>query len=368
MKLTIGQEEFITGIQAVQNVVSTRTTLPILANVLMKAEGNQLKMTATDLDVTITKTVKATVEEEGSFTMPVKKLHNIAREVGGKQVKIEVNKGICSIESGSFSTRLNGLPEEEFPPMPEFSEQNIIKMEQAKVKSMLRRTAYAVSLDENRYVLNGLFLSFKDKKLTMVATDGRRLALAEEEAEQPQEKPIEIIVPTKAIQELSRQLGEEGEVEIKITENQASFSTGEKEEGAAQVVTKLVEGAYPNYKQVIPSESKYRVTMDKEELLHALKRADIMTSDKANSVKLTFTENNLMLTSNTPEVGESKETMAISYSGEETSIAFNPQYFIDPLKALEEEEVHFEFTDQLSPGVIKVNRPFLYVIMPMRTS
>ena len=380
MKLTIGQEEFITGIQAVQNVVSTRTTLPILANVLMKAEGNQLKMTATDLDVTITKTVKATVEEEGSFTMPVKKLHNIAREVGGKQVKIEVIKGICSIESGSFSTRLNGLPEEEFPPMPEFSEQNSIKMEQAKVKSMLRRTAYAVSLDENRYVLNGLFLSFKDKKLTMVATDGRRLALAEEEAEQPQEKPIEIIVPTKAIQELNRQLGEEGEVEIKITENQASFNTGE-EEGGAQVVTKLVEGAYPNYKQVIPSESKYRVTMDKEELLHALKRADIMTSDKANSVKLTFTENSLMLTSNTPEVGESKETMAISFSGEETSIAFNPQYFIDPLKALEEDAIHFEFTDQLSPGVIKVSRqgavgqgpgdvdrPFLYVIMPMRTT
>ena len=108
--------------------------------------------------------------------------------------------------------------------------------------------------------------------------------------------------------------------------------------------------------------------MDKEELLHALKRADIMTSDKANSVKLTFTENNLMFTSNTPEVGESKETMAISYSGEETSIAFNPQYFIDPLKALEEDAIHFEFTDQLSPGVIKVNRPFLYVIMPMRTT
>jgi len=368
MKLTIGQEEFITGLQAVQNVVSTRTTLPILGNVLLCAKGNQLKLTATDLDVTISKTVEAKVEEEGAFTMPVKKLHNIAKEVGGSQVDIKVSDNICNIQSASFSTSVNGLPGEEFPPMPEFPEQNTVKMEQAKLKSMLRKTAYAVSIDENRYVLNGLFLSFKDKKLTMVATDGRRLALVEEEADQPQESPVEIIVPTKAIQELSRQLREEGQVEIKITENQASFSLGSEAEGGAQVVTKLVEGAYPNYKQVIPSESKYRVTMDKEELLHALRRADIMTSDKANSVKMTFSENNLKLTANTPEVGESQETMAINYSGEETTIAFNPQYFIDPLNALDEEEVHFEFTDQLSPGVIKVNQPFLYVIMPMRTS
>ena len=241
-------------------------------------------------------------------------------------------------------------------------------MEQIKVKSMLRRTAYAVSIDENRYVLNGLFLSFREKKLTMVATDGRRLALAEEEVEQTQEKPLEIIVPTKAIQELSRQLGEEGEIEIRITENQASFSMGKEKEEETVVVTKLVEGAYPNYKQVIPSESKHRVTLDKEELLHAVRRAEIMTSDKANSVKMTFTENTLKLTANTPEVGESQETIAINYSGEETSIAFTPQYFIDPLKSLEEEEINFEFTDQLSPGVIKVNQPFLYVIMPMRTS
>ena len=348
------------GLQAVQNVVSTRTTLPILGNVLLCAKGNQLKLTATDLDVTISKTVEA--------TMPVKKLHNIAKEVGGSQVDIKVSDNICNIQSASFSTSVNGLPGEEFPPMPEFPEQNTVKMEQAKLKSMLRKTAYAVSIDENRYVLNGLFLSFKDKKLTMVATDGRRLALVEEEADQPQESPVEIIVPTKAIQELSRQLREEGQVEIKITENQASFSLGSEAEGGAQVITKLVEGAYPNYKQVIPSESKYRVTMDKEELLHALRRADIMTSDKANSVKMTFSENNLKLTANTPEVGESQETMAINYSGEETTIAFNPQYFIDPLNALDEEEVHFEFTDQLSPGVIKVNQPFLYVIMPMRTS
>ena len=368
MKLTIGQEEFITGLQAVQNVVSTRTTLPILSNVLLNAVGDRLTLTATDLDVTISKTVEAKVEIDGSFTMPVKKLLSIAREVGGSQIEMDVSKNQCSIKSGSSAYRVNGLPAEEFPPIPNFSGQTTIQMPQDTVKTMLRRTSFAVSTDENRYVLNGLFLIFKENKLTMVATDGRRLALAEEDVELKDDNPLEVIVPTKAIQELSRSLGDKGDVEIQITENQVSFGLKENDGTGSLIVSKLVEGAYPNYKQVIPAESKHRVTLDKEELFHALRRAEIMTSEKANSVKLTFSENNLTFTANSPEVGESRETMAIKYEGEETSIAFNPQFFIDPLKALEEDEVHFEFTDQLSPGVVKVKHPFLYVIMPMRTS
>ena len=368
MKLTIGQEEFITGLQAVQNVVSTRTTLPILSNVLLNAVGDRLTLTATDLDVTISKTVEAKVEIDGSFTMPVKKLFSIAREVGGSQIEMDVSKNQCSIKSGSSAYRVNGLPAEEFPPIPNFSGQTTIQMPQDTVKTMLRRTSFAVSTDENRYVLNGLFLIFKENKLTMVATDGRRLALAEEDVELKDDNPLEVIVPTKAIQELSRSLGDKGDVEIQITENQVSFGLKENDGTGSLIVSKLVEGAYPNYKQVIPAESKHRVTLDKEELFHALRRAEIMTSEKANSVKLTFSENNLTFTANSPEVGESRETMAIKYEGEETSIAFNPQFFIDPLKALEEDEVHFEFTDQLSPGVVKVKHPFLYVIMPMRTS
>jgi len=369
MKLTIDQENFILGLQAVQNVVSSRSTLPILGNVLLRAEGQNLILTATDLDVTIKKKVSASVEEEGNITLPVNKLHSIARESGGSQIMLQLNGDVCTIESGAFSTKIKGLPAEEFPPLSDFPTDGLLKLEQKKIKSMLKRTMYAVSKDENRYVLNGLFINFKDKKLTMVATDGRRLAMTEEKVNLKKEESIEIIVPTKAVQELNRMLGDEGELEIKITENQASFSTGDlKREADIQIVTKLVEGAYPNYKQVIPAESKHRVSIEKEELLHAIKRANIMTSEKANSIKLTFSENNLLFTSNTPEVGESRETMAINYSGEETSIAFNPQFFIDPLTALEEDEIYFEFTDQLSPGVIKVKQPFLYVIMPMRTS
>ena len=188
MKLTIGQEEFILGLQSVQNVVSTRTTLPILSNVLLSATENRLTLTATDLDVTISKTVEAKVESEGSFTIPVKKLLSIAREVGGSLIEMEVSNNQCSIKSGSSAYRVNGLPAEEFPPIPDFSGHTTILMPQDKVKTMLRRTSFAVSTDENRYVLNGLYLSFKENKLTMVATDGRRLALAEEEVELPGDK------------------------------------------------------------------------------------------------------------------------------------------------------------------------------------
>ena len=368
MKLTIGQEELNAGLQSVQNVVSTRTTLPILSNVLLKAEGNSLSLTATDLDVTISNAVEAKVDLPGSFTLPVKKLVSIAREMGGSQIELEVKGSQCTIQCGSSFYKVNGLAAEEFPPMPDFSGQTKLKMDQAKVKSMLRRTSYAVSTDENRYVLNGLYLSFKENKLTIVATDGRRLALAEEDLELPEGSQTDAIVPTKAIQELGRLLADEGEVELQLTENQVSFTLKNESGNETLIVSKLVEGAYPNYKQVIPAESKERVTMDKEELQHALRRAEIMTSDKSNSVKMTFSENNLTITSNSPEVGESRETMAINYKGEEVSIAFNPQFFIDPLKVLDEDEVHFEFTDQLSPGVVKTNHPFLYVIMPMRTS
>jgi DNA polymerase-3 subunit beta len=178
----------------------------------------------------------------------------------------------------------------------------------------------------------------------------------------------EFIVPAKAVNELGRLLQENGEVEIKCTENQAAFTLKDEKAFSVLVITKLIEGNYPNYRQVIPTETKERVTLVREEFLHALRRAEIMTSEKSNSVKLTFGKNNLAITANSPEVGEAKETLAINYKGKELAVAFNPRYLIDPLNALSDEEVFFELTDELSPGVLKINGPFLYVVMPMRIS
>src|SRR5207249_1577886 len=211
-------------------------------------------------------------------------------------------------------------------------------------------------------------MSLRDQKVTMVATDGRRLALVDEEVEVAAESQGEFIVPTKAINELNRLLQIKGDVEIKFTDNQAAFSLSEQGVSSILVVSKLVEGNYPNYRQVIPAEAKERVTLVREELLHALRRAEIMTSEKSNSVKLSFTKNNLSIMANTPEVGEARESIAINYKGRDMAIAFNPGYLMDPLKALDNDEVFLELSDELSPGVVKINGPFLYVIMPMRMS
>src|SRR6185503_14642706 len=369
MNLTITKEQISNGLQSVQNVVSTRTTLPILSNVLLKADGNRLEMTATDLDVTITCSVEATVKKSGATTMPVKKLFGIVRELTNPEIELETDeKNVTSLRSGSSFFKIRGLGAEEFPPPPKFKEDKKVVLPQEKIRSMLRKTSFAISTDESRYVLNGIYMMLKEHKLTMVATDGRRLALVDEEVDVADKSQGEFIVPAKAVNELNRLLQEKGEVEIRYTDNQAAFSLKDEKGFSILIVTKLIEGSYPNYRQVIPGETKERISLAREEFMHALRRAEIMTSEKQNSVKLNFTKNNLAITANSPDVGEARETLAINYKGKEMAIAFNPAYVIDPLNALNTDEVFLELIDELSPGVLKINGPFLYVVMPMRLS
>jgi DNA polymerase III subunit beta len=366
MNLTITKDQIIAGLQAVQNVVSTRTTLPILSNVLLRAEGGTVEFTATDLDVTVASKVEAKVTKPGSTTLPVKKLFGIVRELNG-EIEIEVDeKNVASIRSGSSFFKINGLGADEFPPLPKFKDDKKVVLPQVNIKGMLKKTSFAVSTDESRYVLNGIFFSLKEGKMTLVSTDGRRLALVDEEVEISEKSVGEFIVPAKAVNELNRLLLDKGEVEIKFGENQASFSLRDEKGDYALLITKLIEGNYPNYRQVIPAETKERISLVREELMQALRRAEIMTSEKANSVRMNFGHNLLTITANSPEVGEARETIAINYKGKEMAIAFNPRYLIDPLNALTEDEVFIELIDELSPGVIKINGPFLYVVMPMR--
>ena len=369
MNLTISKEQIIAGLQAVQNIVSTRTTLPILSNVLLRAEGEKLELTATDLDVTITCAVEAKVKKNGASTVPVKKLFGIVRELTNTEIDLQVDeKHVCSIQSGSSFYKINGLSADEFPPPPRFKDDKKVVLPQETVKAMMRKTSFAISTDESRYVLNGIFISLKDHKMTMVATDGRRLALVDEEVDVTEASQGEFIVPAKAVGELNRLLVDKGEIEIKYAENQASFNLKDDKGSSVLIVTKLIEGNYPNYRQVIPAETKERIPLVREEFLHALRRAEIMTSEKSNSVKLNFGKNRLEITANSPEVGEAKETLAVNYKGPEMAIAFNPKYMIDPLNALVNDEVFLELIDELSPGVLKINGPFLYVVMPMRLS
>jgi DNA polymerase III subunit beta len=367
MNLTISKEQIINGLQAVQNVVSTRTTLPILSNVLLRAEGDRLEFTATDLDVTVACAVQATVRQSGATTVPVKKLFGIVRELTNLEMELEVDeKHNCSVRSGSSFFKINGLSADEFPPLPKFKDDKKVVLPQETFKGMLKKTSFAMSSDESRYVLNGIFISLKDHKMTMAATDGRRLALVDEELDVAENNQGEFIVPSKTVNELNRLLQDKGEVEIRYAENQASFTLKDEKGSSVLIVTKLIDGNYPNYRQVIPAETKERVALGREEFLHALRRAEIMTSEKSNSVKLSFGMNKLEITANSPEVGEAKESLAINYKGPDIAIAFNPKYVIDPLNALVNDEIFIELIDELSPGVVKINGPFLYVVMPMR--
>jgi DNA polymerase-3 subunit beta len=299
--------------------------------------------------------------------VPVKKLFGIARELSGSEIEIEVDdKNVCSVRCGASFYKIHGLAAEEFPPMPKFKEDKSVKLQQATMRGMLKKTSFAISTDEARYVLNGIFLNLKDHKITMVATDGRRLAMVDEEADVSEKSQGEFIIPAKAVNELNRLLQETGDVELKFTDNQAAFTLKSDKGSSILIISKLIEGNYPNYKQVIPGEMKERIALPREEFLHALKRAEIMTSEKANSVKLAFGKNNLAITANAPEVGEARESIAVNYKGKEMAIAFNPKYLIDPLNALAVDEVFIELIDELSPGVLKINGPFLYVVMPMR--
>ncbi len=362
MKLEIAKAVLLEGLQKVQNVVSLRSTLPILSNVLISADKKSITLTTTDLEVTMRCTVDATVQKVGATTLPARRLASIVRELPDGVVELDVDdKDVASITCGSSFFKIVGLSSDEFPPIPKPEGKHAYTLDQGAFREMLRKTAYAASSDETRYVLNGVLLSFKAAKLTIVATDGRRLALVEQEVDFPAEAQKDYILPTKPVNELMHVLKDEGELKIHASESQLLF-----EFDATMLATKLIDGTYPNYRQVIPSSSEERVTIERESLLTALRRVSLVTTDKSNATKLTFAKNKLTITMSTPDVGEARETIPVKYAGKEISVAFNPEYMIDPLKNLTNDEIALELTDELSPGVLKTDIPFLYVLMPMR--
>src|SRR3977135_4363516 len=225
MKLSVTKEKLLEGLQQVQNVVSTRTTLPILSNVLLQAKGNEVHLTTTDLDVGVRGSFEANVEKEGATTLPARRLFTIIRELPSSEVSVEVEaKNAASIRSGQSFFKILGLPEEEFPPLPKFDSAKVVTIRQKDLRDGLRKTSYAISTDETRYVLNGLLFSLKENKLTLVATDGRRLAMVDIELEFPRSHEADIIVPTKAVTELSRVLTGAGEGKGRVGRGQPPFA------------------------------------------------------------------------------------------------------------------------------------------------
>ncbi len=362
MKIAISKENILAGLQQVQNVVTNRTTLPILSNVLFETLDGRLQLTTTDMEMSVRGSVEAEIERGGQTTLPARRLFNIIRELPSSDILIDVDsKNFAAIRCGSVNFKIYGLPKDDFPALPNFEDANTYTLPQKDLRDGLRKTSYASSTDETRYVLNGVLFSFRDEKLTLVATDGRRLAMSDIELEYPKSAEADFIIPSKAVTEVLRLLSDEGDVRIKVTSNQICFEMGE-----TVLTSKLIDGNYPNYKQVVPGESKFRIELEREPLLAGVHRVALLTSDKSRSIKLGFERDNLIIQANTPEVGEAKEEIPIKYNGDDISIAFDPDFLMAPLRALPNDTIFFHLTDGLSPGVIKVTTPFLYVLMPMR--
>lgn len=363
MKIQATKEDLLTGIQTVQNAVSGKAAIPILANILIESTKESTKLTATDLEIAITCQINTQESEAGSVTIPAKRFGDVIKELPfGTIINLSVKKNFSVVmETTRSFFRLVGLSREDFPQIPDFGEGNVIKIPQNTLKKMIQMTSFCVSHDEARHVLNGILFSFKDKQLKLVATDGRRLALITQELPQPTGIKKDVIVPAKCIQELMRNLEGESDVLVSLKENQMRFRLG-----AATLTTRLIQGEFPNYEQVIPQKPKERVRIHTQDFLSATKRASILTSQESQAVKLDFVKGKLIISKSTPDVGEIREELDIDYKGSDFSIGFNPTFLVDALKNIEDMDIKFEFTDPEKPGVIQAKDDYTYIILPMQ--
>jgi len=363
MKFKSTKDVLISGIQTVQNVITTKSTLPILSNILIETQQDGLRLTATDLDVGISCVIPVDIEEQGAITVPAKRFSDIIKELPADSVSITTKKNNqVNIETEACQFKIMGLPKEEFPKLPELKDKSVIKLEQQGLKRMLNLTSFAVSFDETRYILNGILFKINKNNFSLVATDGKRLAIIEKKLNQGIEQELYIIVPIKTIHELSRNLQDEGELSMIVGGNQVLFDLGN-----VTIISRLIEGEFPDYRQVIPPASENKIKFEREQFLLAVKRAALLATPDYQAVKLEVFKNKLVVSKSTPDVGESREEVAVEYQGRELMIGFNPTYLIDVLKNLAEERLELEITDSEKPGVIRSNG-YVYIVLPMRLS
>jgi len=365
MKLEILRNEFRDAIANVQNIVSTRSTLPMLQYVLLRAKGNMLKLTATDLEVGIECVVDCEeVSGEGTVTLPCKKLHEVVNNLPDGTVSVSVGDGnVVALNSGVVRYKLMGMSPEEFPKFPEVNRENTFAMPQAVLKEMIKKVSFSISMDPNRINITGLLLALVGNQLRLVTTDGRRLSLGSRELENVPGEDSSYIIPRKTVMELERLLGSDGEVNIFLSENQMAF-----EFGNILVISNLIDGNFPNYEQVIPQGYEKEVVAEKGSFTIATQRAGVMTTDRYNLVKYEISTGKMVVTTNCPEVGELRDELDVEYEGDSLDVGFNPQFILDALKAIDEEKVRIQLKDAKSSGLIlpEGSDDYLYVVMPVR--
>lgn len=362
MKFTVSKENLKQAISKVINVISNKVTLPALSNILIEAEGDTLCMTSSDLEISIKTTVAALVFEPGATTLPAKKLAQIANDLPAGDVTIETSEDeIATITCQRALFKIHGLSATEYQKPEDFQEDWTFTMKGIDLIKNIAKVAYARSDDESRRVLNGVLFSVRAGSLTIAATDGRRLSLVEKNLEADIQEDGDIILPTKVTSELTKSLDANADVIIRIAAAAVAFVTPD-----TTIISKLIEGNYPNYRQVIPETFTNKILIPRLRFMDALRRVAIVVQDSSASVKLTLTPNTLNLSAFSHEIGEASEPVDVEYEGPELEFSFNPDFMADPLKLLECDQLIMQFSDDLSPVQLSGDEGFLYILMPMR--
>ncbi len=374
MKVRIGRDELLTGLQRVQGVVEKRNTMPILSNILLEAKHEGAEIVATDLEIGMRGLYKATVLEPGGVTLSARKLYEIIKELPSSDIELTSGDNHwTTIQAGKSQFKIVGLPSSDYPALPSIEREGLTPLTGAGVLELIRKTLFAAGDNDARYILNGLLVTLNttEKKtlLRLVGTDGHRLAVAEREVGKPgaKEAPTEIkaIIPKKAAQEMRRLLEEGGDAEplIGFTKNLMIFR-----KSGLLLTSRLMEGNYPNYQQVVPKESNRRILVKRSELESALRRVSVLSRDKANAVKVTFESGLLTLFSSNPDFGEALEELPARYEGEPLSTGFNARYLLDVLAVMEGDSVSLQMDTALSPCLLQeAETPgFKCVVMPIK--
>jgi DNA polymerase-3 subunit beta len=368
MKFTIERADFFPAVQTVLNVVSPKATLPIISNILLQLQEKKLTLNATDLDISIQTHLAVSKGEDGAITLPSKKLAEIVRELPDAAITVQVEGKQATIKCGKGKYQLMGMDWEDFPQFPEALGGQVFKMDKSLLAKMIFKTLYSTSKDETRPALNGVLWHIAEAGMRMVATDGHRLAKIDVKQGGPSGLETDIILPAKTLSQLLRLFGDQdGDVEVTVAENHVVFTFA-----GTTLYSRVIEGTYPNYEQVIPTNNENTLTVDRETLHAAVRRVSILSNSLTHQVKFDLSKSRLELSASDRDIGgEAKDDLEAKYTGENLQIGYNSYYLLEILKHMDSPEVVFELSTSVSAGIMKPSshpkgEDYLCLIMPLR--
>jgi DNA polymerase-3 subunit beta len=365
----VRKNDLLRELQLFQGIVERKNTIPILANVLIEAEGNRVRMAATDLEVGLRSECEASVAKGGSLTLPAKKLYEIVKALPETDVRIEEDRNGVKVAADRFDSRMQTMARDDFPTLPE-AKGAMETVPREQLRQMIARTQFAITGEDTRYYLNGALLILRSDSMSLVATDGHRLALVTMPREKAKARKgdddLRVILPRKTLSELGRLLAEgDGDVSFEKGENHLFF-----EVGGRLLISRMIDGQFPAFERVVPKTNDKRVEFDRDRLTNAVRRVALLSNERSRAVRFQMDSGKVEITSSSPEFGEAHEVVMVEYPGPALQICFNAQYVLDFLGAVETDTMALEFKDEMSQAVMKPvgadGYDYTYVIMPMR--